>query len=260
MHSLTRKFTEYIDYRGLGLVTALLVLWEVGVRIWAPRSVLMPSVSSVIGAGIELFQSGGLRQNYAASLARVSLGFSAGALVGVVLGALLALSVWADRLLGPLITALRQVPMFGIIPLIILWFGIGETSKILFVALAAFYPVVLTTTEGLRGVPASYREVATLFMLNRWQLLRRVLVPCALPAILTGLKHGLAFAWIAVIGAELFLASGFGVGNILEAGRSDLRMDVVLFGLALIGATGYLMNYAVSTLERRLLRWRPAFS
>lgn len=260
MQVLTKRLGRFVDWRGLLLLAVLLGLWELMVSTFGRGSNVAPSLQSIAGSAAELYESGGLSQNYLSSLARVFAGFGIGALAGVSLGAVLALSVWAEVLLGPMMTAMRQIPMFGIIPLFILWFGIGEGAKVSFVALAAFHPALLNTAEGLRKVPDSYREVATVYMLSRAQLLRRVLLPCALPAILTGLKQGLAFAWIAVIGAELFVTSGSGVGNILEAGRSQFRMDEVLFAIILIGGTGYLMNYAVSLIEAHMLRWRRTFS
>lgn len=260
MYVLGKTLNRHIDWRGLLLLLAIVALWQFSVSAFARGSAVAPSLQAICRAVLELYRSGGLLQNCLASLTRVFVGFGIGALVGVSFGALLALSSWVEFLLGPSITAMRQIPMFGIIPLFILWFGIGESAKISFVALAAFHPVLLNTAEGLRNVPESYGEVATVYMLGRRQLLRRVLLPCALPAILTGLKQGLAFAWIGVIGAELFVTSGAGVGNILEAGRSQFRMDVVLVAIVLIGGTGYLMNYAVSLIEMHLLRWRRAFS
>jgi sulfonate transport system permease protein len=251
---------RYVDWHGLLLLVALLATWELAVSTFGRGSVIAPSLQDIARSGAELYRSGGLLQNYISSLGRVFLGFAIGALIGVSLGAALALSTWVEFLLGPLLTAMRQIPMFGIIPLFILWFGIGECAKISFVALAAFHPTLLNTAEGLRTVPNSYREVGTVYMLDRSQLLRRVLLPCALPSIVTGLKQGLAFAWIAVIGAELFVTSGSGVSNILEAGRSQFRMDLVLVAIVLIGGTGYLMNYAISLIEGHLLRWRRTFS
>lgn len=243
--------------QGLLLILALLATWEITVRLSGDRS-LVP-FSRVFTAAAEAYREGDLVANYLASLARVAVGFACGAGVGLALGALLGVFRSVDLVLGPLLTALRQIPIFGLVPLLGLWFGIGEQAKIVLIALAAFYPVLLNTHEGFRGVPRNYREVATILMFSRWQLLRRVLLPCALPSILTGLKHGLSFAWIAVVAAELFMAAAPGLGNILQAGREQFRIDTILLGIVLIGGTGALMNFGVTLLERRALRWRPAF-
>jgi sulfonate transport system permease protein len=226
---------------------------------WSGNPALTP-FSSIFAAADDAYYNGDLVDNYLYSLARVAVGFGAGAAIGLTLGLLLGVFRTFDLVFGPLLTAMRQVPIFGLIPLLGLWFGIGEQAKIVLISLAAFYPVVLNTHEGLKGVPREYREVATVLVFSRAQLLRRVIVPCALPAILTGLKHGLSFAWIAVVAAELFLAAAPGLGNILEAGREQFRLDTVLLGVVLIGGTGAVMNHVVTLLERRALRWRPAFA
>lgn len=246
-----------LDQRGLLVIIALLATWESAVR-FSGNPALVP-FSRVFAAAGDAYREGDLVANYLASLARVAIGFACGATAGLVIGAMLGVFRIVDLVLGPLLTALRQIPIFGLVPLLGLWFGIGEQAKIVLIALAAFYPVLLNTHEGFRGVPRNYREVATILMFSRAQLLRRVLVPCALPSILTGLKHGLSFAWIAVVAAELFMAAAPGLGNILQAGREQFRIDTVLLGIVLIGGTGALMNSAVTLLERRALRWRPAF-
>ncbi|MDE1150259.1 MAG: ABC transporter permease subunit [Azospirillaceae bacterium] len=250
--------TFRIELRGLAVVIALALAWEIGVRFSGAANV--PSIGGMLVTARAALANGGLQENYLASLMRVAVGFATGAGAGVAVGALLGISRWAERLVGPPITLLRQVPILGLIPMLGLWFGIGETAKIVLVAMAAFYPVALNTHEGLRGVPASYRDVARVMTFSRWRLLRRVLLPWAMPAVMTGLKQGLAFAWIAVVAAELFLATAPGVGNILEAGRNLFQMNTILLGMALIGATGALMNILVTLLERRLLRWRTTFA
>jgi len=243
--------------QGLFVLLMLLVLWEVSARL--AQSPFMPSLLSVLRLGEETLRSGSLIENYVASLFRVLTGFSIGAGLGLFIGTLLGVFRIFDRVAGPLVIAFRQIPLFGLVPLIGLWFGIGETAKIVLIAIASFYPVALNTQEGLRGVPEKYRDVAVLFTFSRWQAVRHVLLPSALPAILTGLKHGLSFAWIAVVAAELFLAAAPGLGNILTAGRTQYRMDLVLLGVFLVGGTGYALTLAMAFFEHRLLRWRRAF-
>ena len=249
-----------INFRGLAVLVLLLGVWGIAAHGIGQNSITFASLGSVIHLGVTLATDGSLLSNYAASLERILKGFAISTGLGFVVGSLLGISKWGERILFPLITAMRQVPIFGLIPLLALWFGMGEGSKLILIALAAFYPVVLNTHEGLRNVPQSFREVAKLYRFDRLQTLRLVLIPSALPAIITGLKQALAFAWIAVVGAELFLATAPGMGNLLETGREQFRMDMVLLAIVLISTTGILMNYAVSLVERRVLRWRPAFS
>lgn len=254
----TRKAGGF-DIRGVGVLIGLIIVWEAWHRLSGPSSALTASFADVVRGAVELTRSGDLWAHYSASLARVVAGFGIGAALGLVLGAVLGIFQWADRLLGPIFTTLRQVPIFGFIPLIGLWFGTGDLAKVVLVATAAFYPILLHTHEGLRGTPRAYRDVATVLTFSRFQLLRRVLLPAAMPSIMTGVKHGLAYAWIACIGAELFMASSAGMGSLLAAGRATLRMDYVMLGIVIIGATGYGMARGVNAVERRLLSWRPTF-
>jgi sulfonate transport system permease protein len=218
------------------------------------------SIGAVFDTGLDLVKSGALWENYRASLLRVVLGFAIGGSIGTAIGLLLGVSFWMDRLFGPLLTALRQIPIFGLVPLLGLWFGMGESAKLALVALAAFFPMALNTYESVRNLPTAYREVAALYRFKLLYRLRFVLVPYALPGVLTGLKLALSFAWISVIGAELFLSAAPGLGNLLEAGREQFRIDMIVLGILLVGGTGWAMNAAVTALERHLLRWRPAFS
>ena len=252
-----KPFLQTLDLRGLAVVVALVAGWELAAHNLAILAGA-PTLSGALAVAADAFKNGGLQENFLASLRRAAYGFVIGSSLGLSFGTLLGVSSKADRLLGSLLTALRQIPIFGLVPLIGLWFGMGESGKIVLISLAAFYPTALNTQEGFRTTPKLYREVGALLKFSRLTLLRRVLLPAALPSILTGLKHGLTFAWIAVIAAELFLSAAPGLGNILEAGRIQVDMNIVLLGIVLIGITGAAMTALVTQLERWLLRWRPA--
>jgi sulfonate transport system permease protein len=249
-----------VDARGLVPLVLLLGLWIAAGHSSSAKLLQNGSIWEVVATGRTLIASGALWENYSASLTRVILGFAIGGFLGIAIGLMLGISVWLDRLFGPLLTALRQVPIFGLVPLLGLWFGMGESAKLALVALAAFFPMALNAYESVRNIPAAYREVASLYRFNLFDRLRFVLVPYALPGLLTGLKLALSFAWIAVIGAELFLSAAPGLGNLLAAGREQFRLDLLALGIILVGGTGWAMNAAVTALERYLLRWRPAFS
>lgn len=135
--------------------------------------------------------------------------------------------------------------------------GNGEASKLLIVSLAAFYPMVLNTFEGLRQVDTRHREVGQVLALDRWQHLRLALLPAALPSIATGVLHALAFAWVTAVGSELFLASGAGLGNLMMNAEAGARMEIIVICVLCIGLCGYLMTWLSTLLARRLLRWRP---
>ena len=148
----------------------------------------------------------------------------------------------------------------GWLPLIGLWFGSGDLSKVIVVSLSAFYPAVLYTYEGLNGVEARMLEVGRLYRLTPWQTFWRIRWPSALPSIFTGLLQSVAFAWIATIGVELLFPTGFGLGTVMQHGQLQARLDIVVVCIAVVGLTGFAINLLVARLSRHALRWRPVRS
>lgn len=242
--------------RGLVLPLAFLVLWEIAAHVGKTGGVLIAPVERVAITAVSLALAGTLWIDTVNTIVRVLAGFLVGATGGLLFGSLIGTSRLAHWLTAPTFHAVRQVPLTGWIPVAALLFGIGEGAKLSLIALAAFCPVALNTAEGLAGVPHAYRELARSLNFNRFTTWWRVLLPAAAPQILTGLKHGLAFAWIATIAAELLLTSGAGLGSMIEGGTSLFRFDVIMVGVCLIGASGYVMALAMDWVEARLLRWR----
>lgn len=242
--------------RGLLLPLVLLVLWEIAAHAGKTGGVLIAPIEQIVMTAVSLALSGTLWIDTATTIARVFAGFLVGATGGLLFGSLIGTSRFAHWLTAPTFHAVRQVPLTGWIPVAALLFGIGEGAKLSLIALAAFYPVALNTAEGLAGVPHAYRELARSLNFNAFTTWWRVLLPAAAPQILTGLKHGLAFAWIAAIAAELLLTSGAGLGSMIEGGTSLFRLDIIMVGVCLIGACGYLMARAMEWIEARALKWR----
>lgn len=170
------------------------------------------------------------------------------------LGAVLGLSALAQRLVGPSFNTFKQVSLFAWIPLISVWFGLGDVAKVVFLSLAALVPVAVNTRDGLRKVSPALLEVARVYGYTRWQTLVEVRLPAALPSIFTGLYLGLIYSWLATIGAEYLLVSGEGIGNTLIDGSEHFRMDLVLFGMVVIGSVGWALNALARLAERRLSR------
>ncbi len=191
------------------------------------------------------------------SLWRDLAGFSLGATAGIALGILLGVSPLAALFIGPTFHTLRQISLFAWLPLLGAIAGSGDLSKIIFVALSTFYPIVLATLEGVQSVSHSHAEVARVYGFSRRQMLLRLILPAASPQILSGIKLGLVYAWLATIGAE-FLLFDFsnGLGMIVFKGRAAFRVELILFGLLAIGLVGYGFNRIAEAAERHLLRWR----
>jgi len=244
------------DLRGLVLPLAALIAWDVVAHQGTAHAYVFVPLEQVAASAWESLQSGDLLNGWLASLVRTATGFVIGAALGITLGAVMATWRVADMLINPVYQALRQVPLLGFIPLISLWFGNEEPSKLLVVSLAAFYPTVLNTYEGLRGAQDRHIEVGRLFLATRWQAFRHIILPGALPAVFTGLMQATAFAWLSSIGSELFFDPGPGLGNLMLNGQAAFRMDVVLLCVILIGVTGYLSNTAITLIAGRVLRWR----
>lgn len=243
----------------LPLLLPLLVLAgaEIAVRAGLVPANLMPPPSEV-ACTLAWLAGHGLGQHVAASLLRVALGFACGAGAALVLGALVALHRTSARVLDPSLQALRAIPSLAWVPLLLLWFGIDETPKIVMIAIGAFFPVYTGVTSGIGGVDRKLVEVGLLYRLTPPALVRRVLLPAALPAILTGLRNGLALAWMFMVAAELIAASR-GLGYLLSDGRETSRADIVLAAIVLLAVLGKLSDMAMLALEKRLLGWRDGF-
>ncbi|HMK78300.1 MAG TPA: ABC transporter permease [Xanthobacteraceae bacterium] len=242
--------------RGLVLPVALLIAWELASRTGLVDPRFLPSLESIVRTGWTETVSGALLGHLGASLARNLTGFAIGTLLGIAVGSLLGLSRAADRLLGPTFHAAKQIAVLAWIPIISIWFGFAETAKIVFIAIAAFVPVVLNAQEGVQSASAQLVEVAHALRFSRRQLLRRVLLPAALPSILTGVHLALIYSWLATVGAEYFMTVGPGIGGLIIAGRERFQMDLVMLGVVILGLIGFTLNHAASRLEARLLRWR----
>lgn len=242
--------------RGWVLPLALLALWWAAVRLGWSTSPLLVAPSKVWATAVDQVSSGKLFVALGASLWRDLVGFAIGASAGLLFGALLGASRLFEKLVGPSFHTLKQISLFAWIPLLSVWFGLGDAAKVAFLSLAAFFPVVLNTFEGIRGVPPDLLEVARVLRFTRWQRWRRVVLPAAAPSLFAGIHLGLIYAWLATLGAEYLLVAGKGIGNTMIDGREHFWMDLVLFGVIVVGLVGFTLNWVASRLERRVLAWR----
>lgn len=242
--------------RGLVIPTLLLIAWVAATKLGLVNRHIVASPQEVIARAVEVAQEGALLEHLGASLQRDLLGFALGTVMGLGVGALTGLSPLGDKLISPTFHAAKQVAMFAWIPLMSVWFGTGELAKVLFIALAAFYPVVVNVHEGVRSTAREHVEVARAFDYTRWQVARKVVLPGALPSIFAGVHLGLIYAWLGTIGAEYLLAPAPGIGNLMIEGRESFQMDEVLLGVVIVGLVGSSINAVAAKLERRVLSWR----
>ncbi|WP_175846130.1 ABC transporter permease [Burkholderia arboris] len=242
---------------GLALPFAALALLEYAVRQgWLPDH-LVPAPSEILDT---LARMGVTRvaRHVGASALRVAAGFSAGAGLALVVGAAMGLSRRIDALLEPTFQALRAIPSLAWVPVLLLWLGIDEAPKITLIAIGAFFPVHLAVVAGIRDVDRKLVELGAVYRLGPLALFRRILLPAALPQIVTGLRTGLSLAWMFMVAAELIAATR-GLGFLLSDGRETGRPDLVFGAILLLALLGKLTDGAMRRIELRWLGWRDAF-
>jgi sulfonate transport system permease protein len=258
-----RKFdlNQWLKNTGLGFLFPLFFVgswWFISASGKVAPQLLVPP-PRIFSTLIDLIRGGDLLKNLFISLFRVLEGFSLGAGLGFTLGCVFGISEKAARYLQPTINGIKQVPHFAWAPAIVLLLGIGEWSKVVFIALGAFFPMLTHTYQGIKSVPSTYVEVAKVFAYSPWKVIRRIYIPSALPQILAGVRISLSLSWLLVVAAELF-GSQSGVGFMMSWARQLFETDVVLCGVLVVGVVGFLLNFSVGLLEKRLLRWRRSYN
>jgi sulfonate transport system permease protein len=233
----------------------LVAVWQVAAATGVLPPDKLSSPWTVVQAGVEVARSGELGDAFVVSLGRVGAGFAIGAVVGVLLGIVSGLSRWGEALVDPPVQMLRTLPFLGLIPLFILWFGIGEETKIVLVALGVAFPLYLNVHSGIRGADPDLVEASRALGFSRAERLWHVVLPGALPQALVGLRQSLGLAWLALIVGETVNADA-GVGYLINNAREFLRTDVVVVGLILYALLGLVTDALVRLLERKVLRWR----
>lgn len=242
---------------GLLLPGMALLGAEIGVRSGVVPANLLPAPSEVVTTMVYLAQHG-LAGHVLASAGRVGLGFLIGAVLAVLLGAAVALERRVACLVDPSFQALRAIPSLAWVPLLLLWLGIDEAPKLVLIAIGAFFPIYMGVVSGIRGVDRKLIEAARMYRLSGVDLTRRVLLPAAMPSVLTGLRNGLSMAWMFMVAAELIAASQ-GLGYLLSDGRETSRADIVLASIAILAVLGKASDSLMAWLEHRLLHWRDSF-
>ncbi len=217
--------------------------------------VQLPSPSAVLEAAVGLLQRGDLWMHIGISVQRVVLGFGIGAVLGMLFGAVLGLSRWADALLTPILGALRAVPSLAWVPLLILWMQIGEDSKVTLIAIGAFFPVFTTLYAGLQHVDPQLVEAGRAFGYKGFRLFKTIQLPAVVPSIFSGLRLALAQAWLFLVAAEL-IASSMGLGFLLTDSQNNGRTDRLILAIILLALLGKITDTVLGFAEKRAIaRW-----
>lgn len=234
----------------------LLLLWEAAARAGLLPAHILAAPSSVLGTAFGMIASGELPYNLAVSLRRAALGFAIGGGAGVALALGAGLLRRGDALIDPLVQIKRTLPVVALTPLFILWFGIGETTKIVLIAFAAMLPVYINLHQGIRGVDVRLVDAARSFGLGRAALIAHVVLPGALPSLLTGLRYSLSVSVLMLVIAEQVNASA-GLGYLILNARDAMRTDIIVVCLLVYALLGLAGDSLIRAIERRALAWRP---
>lgn len=234
---------------GTALPAAVLVAWEVAARLGALNVYLLPAPTTVLHAGIELARSGELARHVGASAQRVLIGFGLATVTAVPIAVVVHRYRLAERLLRFPLDFLRATPPLALLPLLVLWFGLGEAAKWAVILLASFFPIFLNTVAGLRSVRPELLEMARTLDLTAFERARFVIVPSALPVFVAGLRLAFGNCWRALVGAEL-IATSVGLGYLIMDAQALARVDVVYAAILVTGTLGFLADQALVFLTR----------
>ena len=246
-------------YISLATAAALLLLWQAASWAHLAPRLFLPPPSEVYAAAVSIYQDGyanaTLWEHVSASLARIFLAFAIAVGLGVPIGLVMGLSRWAKGVFDAPIEFYWPLPPLAYLPLMIIWLGIGEASKITLLSLAMFAPIALSAQAGVRSVTQERVNAALSLGATQWQLMREVILPSALPEILTGARISLGVGWGTLVAAELIAATR-GIGYLIMSASQFLATDVVFVGIAIIAACAFAFSIAIRTLERILVPWK----
>ncbi len=231
-------------------------LWWLITATGMANPALLPTPGSVVQAFVDMALDGSIFRDIAISVARALGGFLVATVIGVPLGILVGRSRWAFAIVDPWIEMLRPVPPIAFLPLVVLWFGIGETSKLVVVAYGAMFPVLINTVHGVRSIETSLIRAARALGASNSQIFYLVVLPASVPSIVTGLRLGAGMAIFVLVAAEL-LGSSSGLGWLIMDSREHFFTDRIMVGIVTLGVVGYLINRGLLIAERLLLKWRP---
>ena len=237
----------------------LLIIWQITSKAGILSAKTLSAPSDVLIAAVDLIQSGELLHHVWVSLGRASIGFVIGGSIGFIFGIVNGLFRTSEMLIDTSVQMLRNIPNLALIPLVILWFGIGEEAKIFLVALGVLFPIYINTYHGIKSVDSGLIEMGKMYGLNKVSLFFNVIFPGALSSILVGIRFSLGMMWITLIVAET-ISSTAGIGYMAMNAREFMQMDVILLSILLYAFLGKLSDMIARFLEQRWLKWHPSYA
>lgn len=250
--NIVKRFGYIFEY--FALVAAIIVFWMIMDKTDNLNPVVMPSLKKIITTCKGLFKNGSLFKHTCISLSRVLQGYAVSAILGILIGIFIGLSKHLDRITKLLIQIIKPIPPIAWIPLVILWFGIGESGKIFLIFLGGFFTILINVIDGIKQTDPNLMEVSKIYETPLWKHIIKLVIPSAAPNIFTGLRTGLTSCWMCVVAAEL-VSSTTGLGYMIMDARQYGQTDIVIVGMITIGLVGKVMDSLLHFIERKVVVW-----
>ncbi|MCW1239675.1 ABC transporter permease [Bacillus pretiosus] len=253
-----RKTNVKVLVRAITIPIIVLIIWQLAGVFDLVSKTVLPTPLDILLAFQELIKTGELFGHLSISVFRAAAGFFIGGSLGIILGTIVGFSTRSEQYLDPSVQMLRTVPHLAVAPLFVLWFGFGETSKVLLIADGAFFPLYVNAFLGIRGVDSKLFDVARVLEFSKRKLITKLILPAALPNLLLGARLSLGVAWVSLVVAEL-MGSTEGIGYMIMDARQFSNTDIVFGGIIIFAFVGKFSDSLVRLLEVKFLRWRDNF-
>nr|WP_202441574.1 ABC transporter permease [Bacillus thuringiensis] len=253
-----RKLNVKVLVRAITIPVIILIIWQLAGVFGLVSKTVLPTPLDIFLAFQELIKTGELFGHLSISVFRAAAGFFIGGGLGIILGTIVGFSTRSEQYLDPSVQMLRTVPHLAVAPLFVLWFGFGETSKVLLIADGAFFPLYVNAFLGIRGVDSKLFDVARVLEFSKRKLITKLILPSALPNLLLGARLSLGVAWVSLVVAEL-MGSTEGIGYMIMDARQFSNTDIVFVGIIIFAFVGKFSDSLVRLLEVKFLRWRDNF-
>ncbi|PFS59318.1 sulfonate ABC transporter permease [Bacillus cereus] len=253
-----RKTNVRVLVRAITIPIVILIIWQLAGVFDLISKTVLPTPLDIFLAFQELIKTGELFGHLSISVFRAAAGFFIGGSLGIILGTIVGFSTRSEQYLDPSVQMLRTVPHLAVAPLFVLWFGFGETSKVLLIADGAFFPLYVNAFLGIRGVDSKLFDVARVLEFSKRKLITKLILPAALPNLLLGARLSLGVAWVSLVVAEL-MGSTEGIGYMIMDARQFSNTDIVFVGIIIFAFVGKFSDSLVRLLEVKFLRWRDNF-
>ncbi|MBR5114799.1 MAG: ABC transporter permease [Oscillospiraceae bacterium] len=253
MKNKKRKALSAVEY--IWLLIVVIAVWQIASNLGLLNPLTLPSPAMILNTFISLIKKGTLQKNLLISSRRVLTGYAIAAASAIVLGILMGLSTHFKRMTDLIIQILKPIPPISWIPLVILWFGIGEKGKVFLIFIGCFFTILVNVVDGIRRIDVKLIELSNSMVIPKLKYVFKVVIPYAAPNIFTGLRVGLGQSWMCVVAAEL-VASSTGLGYMIMYARQFGQTDVVIVGMLMIGIIGKVMDSILMLIEKRVIRWK----